>query len=233
MQIFAAFLDGNKLTLDVEPNITIEDVKKQIQRMKGIHPDDQRIIYAGKQTRDEGTLSHYRIDRESTLHVILKLRNTAQPPAVAVFPTDDGAKKTSREWKTVADRGDFDEDLHIVDPQVHFHLLKQLEREVVERSEFFEKKGQYSFDQGLDPDSIQNLRANIANVPAWLRSKVENNMQIWKVRYVSLSDSSESQYLVNDGQPQGMPRVTNMQAEVAEFVPMVDSKASIKRSVCT
>ena len=213
MQIFAVLVDGNKLTLEVDQNDTIEDVKKQIQRMNGIHPERLRIIYAGKQTSDGTQLCHYNIQKESTLHVIYRLRGTAKPPAISVFPTNNGAEQTSREWKTVAAKGDFDEDLHIVDPQVHFHLLEQLEREVVERSELFEEKGQYSFDQGWDPDSIQSSRANVANVPAWLRSKFESTMLTWKVRYVSFSYSSESLYLVNHGQPQGMRRATSMQAE--------------------
>lgn len=86
MQIFVRTLSGEQITLDVEPTDRIENVKEQIYRKNGIHPDNQKLIFAGKILEDGNTLQDYSIQRDATIHLVIREYPTVYSINLGVTP---------------------------------------------------------------------------------------------------------------------------------------------------
>ncbi|KAH1182497.1 hypothetical protein KIL84_010251 [Mauremys mutica] len=86
MLIKVKTLTGKEIEIDIEPTDKVERIKERVEEKEGIPPQQQRLIYSGKQMNDEKTAADYKIQGGSVLHLVLALRGGQLRGAMCRLP---------------------------------------------------------------------------------------------------------------------------------------------------
>eukprot|EP00037_Helgoeca_nana_P038169 m.19234 g.19234 ORF g.19234 m.19234 type:complete len:76 (+) comp9897_c0_seq1:178-405(+) len=74
MLIKVKTLTGKEIEIDVEPTDTVIRIKERVEEKSGIPPDQQRLIFTGKQMADDQDIKFYKVTGGAVLHLVLALR---------------------------------------------------------------------------------------------------------------------------------------------------------------
>ncbi|KAI4263141.1 MAG: hypothetical protein L6R42_001704 [Xanthoria sp. 1 TBL-2021] len=178
IDIFIATPDGLHHPIKINQHATIIELKQKAHENTGAPLDRIRFTYAGKNVgglygarSEEDNLSAYDIRPHCTLHLML----SSPDDGPSILAPASKMSNCQAQNKTEAASVDYDEDPHIVDPQSHFHRLRQLERDVFQRSEYFRTKGECSVSSALDPVDDDGVFLDELGLRPTLRRKIRGS----------------------------------------------------------
>ena len=179
----------------VDQDTTILELTHRVQRQFGVPLDQVRLFHDGSILQhnwdEQEKLSACGINKNTIMILILNDLTDGRTYLPKTSNTTTHVE-TTNEVQTTPD--DYDEDLYIVDPQAHFDMLSQLERNVLQRSEYFKTKREYCLSTTLDPVNDDGAFLDEIGLRVSLTRKIRGSSIVTRVsiHLVSFDSSSRS-----------------------------------------
>ncbi|KAL9039692.1 MAG: hypothetical protein Q9180_002375 [Flavoplaca navasiana] len=175
--------DGVAHDVEIKQNATVSELKQHVQANTGIQLDQMDLMYDGKTlgglygvSSEEDYLSNYGICDNDDLFV----KHIGTEKGFSGLEPDFNIGHDQAQQQAEATSTDYDQDLYIVDPQSYFDELSRLERDVVQRSEYFQTKREYSLSSAVVPTDDDGDFLNELGFPAWLQRKIRRSSIVAK-----------------------------------------------------
>ena len=180
---------GRPYHIFIRQNATISELRQRVQEKTGIPCHQTRLWCDGRivgsfygETRNMENLSAFDIRNNSELEISLV------GPDIRLFywEPESNLGHDQAQQQAGAISAEFDDDLYIVDPQSHFDMLRGLERDVVQRSEYFRAKREYNPSSAVDPADYRGVFLDDLGLRSWLKRKISRSMILVNVSFHSI-----------------------------------------------